>query len=115
VPAGESVSVDIEVTGDEPVNVSAWVKRGPEQRSFSEAEPVSVTPCEPEPTEPPSSDPTTPPGTPDPTKDPSETDEPTTEPTDDDTDKGDVDGDEADEDGSAPTPTPQKAHLDVTG
>jgi hypothetical protein len=114
VPAGESVSVDIEVTGDEPVDVSAWAKRGPEQRSFSEAAPVSVTPCEQEPTEPPvTTDPATPPGTTDPTTDPSETDESTTEPTD--TNNCDVDGDEAEDDGSAPTPAPQPGDLSVTG
>lgn len=117
IPAGETVSVPLEFDEDAhdgQVKVMAWVKRGPEQRSFSAGEAVVDTDCAApvEPTEPPvTSEPTVPPTT-DPNTDPTETSSPTTEPTD---DEEIQDGDEAEADGSAPTPTPQKAHLAVTG
>lgn len=125
IPAGDNATKTLtfaEDSHDGKVKIMAWVKRGPEQMSFSADEarvdtdceaPVEpseppVDPTEPpvEPTEPPTTEPST-----DPSTDPSETDAPTTEPTDDE----DVDGDKANDDGSAPTPVPQPAHLAVTG
>lgn len=123
VPAnGDQVSKTLtfeEDAHDGKVKVMAWVKRGPEQMSFSAGEARVDTDCEApvEPSEPPTTDPTEPTVEPtespttEPSTDPSETDAPTTEPTDDE----DVDGDKANDDGSAPTPVPQPAHLAVTG
>lgn len=117
LPAGQTVTETVTVPeGTEDVQVSAWVKRGPEQRSYSQAAPVSITPCPPE-----TPDPTTPPEPAEPTE-PSE--EPTeTKPAGDKPDKDDkhkhgkdhksVDQVEAKKE--APTPTPQEDHIAVTG
>ena len=116
VPAGESVTEKIELppkyAGKGEVTIKAWIKRGPEQHSFSKAEPITITACEPDTTEP---TPTPPPtdGEQPPADDenddksPAGDDEPTTD--------DDDDQDEADEDGIAPTPEPQEAHIAVTG
>ena len=108
VPAGETVTETVTVPdGTEPVTVSAWIKRGPENHSYSVAAPVNITPCAPETTEPTDPPQTTEPSSP----------APTTPGDEDDTSDDDVEqvGDEPDEDGTAPTPTPQEGHIAVTG